>query len=164
MRTERTLSSSDGMYRVEIIERENHTFGFASFRWLDDERSWAPEGRYSECVVSTAEDAVVEARSRVAWLRRLDSLPLGARVRISDKYHWAQGATGTVAAPPAHVRELAPDWIDHRRPLSSPKGHRVFYWIVFDEPHDDGSGDGPYSEAEIDADYLAQTRDPVSDV
>ena len=164
MRTERTLSSPDGMHRVEIVQRDNQTFGFVSSRWLDDERSWVPEGRYSECVVGTAEEAVVEARSRVAWLQRLDSIALGARVRISDECHWAQGASGTVGTPPDHVRELASDWVHHRRSSSSTKGQRVFYWVIFDEPHDDGSGDGPYAEAEIDANYLVQTRDPASDV
>ena len=164
MRIDRTLNSPDGMYRVEIVQRENQTFGFASWKWLDSERSWVPEGRYSECIVGTAEEAVVEARSRVAWLQRLNALMPGARVRISDKHHWAQGASGTVAEPPDYVRELTSDWVEYRRLSFSAQGPRVFYWVVFDEPHDDGSGDGPYSEAEIDADYLMQAADPASDV
>jgi hypothetical protein len=33
-------------------------------------------------------------------------------------------------------------------------GTLTFYWVSLDEPHDDGSGDGPYIEAEIDAAFL----------
>jgi hypothetical protein len=34
------------------------------------------------------------------------------------------------------------------------RGTLTFYWVRFDEAHDDGSGDGPYIEAEIDASFL----------
>jgi hypothetical protein len=74
-------------------------------------------------------------------------------VRISTNHHWAQGCTATIAAPPDGVRALVA-WTGCHRRVVTPKGIYVFYWVAFDTAQDDGSGDGPYREAEIDADYL----------
>ena len=65
---ERVINSRDGRRRVNIVRRPNGTFGFVSFQWLEPEGIWAPEGRYSECIVETADEAEAEARSRIAWL------------------------------------------------------------------------------------------------
>jgi hypothetical protein len=38
--------------------------------------------------------------------------------------------------------------------MNTPKGQKVFYFVEFDEPQDDGSGDGPYRASEIEAGNL----------
>ena len=70
-RVERELMAADGRHKVEIFRRENGTYGFAALRWSDEplERCWVPFGRYSECFALDADSAVVEAKSRVEWLR-----------------------------------------------------------------------------------------------
>jgi hypothetical protein len=78
----------------------------------------------------------------------------GDRIRIAETYHWAQGALGTIQPPPAAVRNFAPGWTGIRREMIIPSGKRYCYWVVFDEPHDDGSGDGPYHEAEVPVEHL----------
>jgi hypothetical protein len=81
----------------------------------------------------------------------------GDRVRVGTSYHWAEGAMGTVAAPPEVVQRLVEDrdpWDGWTRRV---KGrHRIitFYWIWFDEPQDDADGDGPYKGGEVDEDAL----------
>ena len=82
---------------------------------------------------------------------------VGDRVRVSESYSWAKGAVGRVAEPPAAVQEIAGDeepWHHWWRIVQTRQGPKVFYWVEFDEPHDDGSGDGPYSGAEIEAEML----------
>jgi hypothetical protein len=76
---------------------------------------------------------------------------VGDRVRISEAYHWAQGATGTI------VKHLWPDLPSGQsfREVSSLEGLLRFYWVEFDEPHEDGERDGcRYSSGEIDERYL----------
>lgn len=73
----------------------------------------------------------------------------GDRVRVAERGFWADGASGTIAAPPAPVAELAGDWRRHVRMVGTTTGVRPFYWVVLDEPRRDGDGDGPYREAEI---------------
>ncbi len=82
---------------------------------------------------------------------------IGDRVRISRRYHWAKGATGTVQAPPEFVQELAADrdpWEGHTRIVQGRVRLIKFYWIEFDEPQIDGDGDGPYPAGEIDAEAI----------
>jgi hypothetical protein len=72
-------------------------------------------------------------------------------------YHWAKGAKGTVAEPIEPVAALAnadQTWEGCRRTVKGAKGPIEFYWVVFDEPQVDAEGDGPYSSAEIQAEYL----------
>jgi hypothetical protein len=80
---------------------------------------------------------------------------VGSRVRVSTEYHWAKGVLGTVKLPPREVQMLARDWEGCSRTVKMVKGPQVFYWVAFDAPQDDGSGDGPYAEAEIDSSYLS---------
>jgi hypothetical protein len=76
----------------------------------------------------------------------------GARVVLVGHWEFEDGIVGTVANPPDMMVELAGkgEWSGCRRVFTSTKGSVVSYYVVFDEPHDDGSGDGPYSGAEID--------------
>ena len=83
---------------------------------------------------------------------------VGDRVRVSEKYHWAKGAFGTIAAPTAFFESLPAmkkeSWHGCWRSVQGREIVFTFYWVVFDKAHDDGSGDGSYSQAEIDADYV----------
>jgi hypothetical protein len=45
-------------------------------------------------------------------------------------------------------------WRGLHREVPSLRGTLIFYWVRFDQPHRDADGDGPYSEAEIESDYL----------
>ena len=82
-------------------------------------------------------------------------LVVGSRVRISTEYHWAKGATATVASSPFVVQNLTGESAGSSRVVESLHGPLLFYWVVFDVPQDDGSGDGPYAQAEIDSRYLS---------
>lgn len=77
----------------------------------------------------------------------------GDRVRISESYHWAKNALGTVKKPKSN------EWLEGyekacSREVKSLRGMITFYWIEFDEPQTDADGNGPYSEAEIDSEFL----------
>jgi hypothetical protein len=96
----------------------------------------------------------------------------GERVRVADTYHWAQGATGTIAPRPfadvesfelLHQHGLSEDALAElvrRSALTQPrvveslKGPLLFYLVDFDQPQYDSDGDGPYASAEIDASAL----------
>jgi hypothetical protein len=80
----------------------------------------------------------------------------GDRVRILGHFGWPDGITGTVRMPDPFVIELCgPDeWDGCRRTMKSEKGWHVSYYVEFDEPHDDGSGHGPYVSSEVLAEYV----------
>jgi len=81
----------------------------------------------------------------------------GDRVRISIKYHWAQGAYGIIAEPPEFARQLVQDdnpWDGWHRFVHGGKRPIEFYWVDFDESQIDADGDGPYSGGEIEADMI----------
>lgn len=83
--------------------------------------------------------------------------PVGTRVTIHGHSEWPEGTAGTIAAWPGAVRELIEeprdgDFDDGSATLER-RGQRN-YWVRFDVPTDDGSGDGPYGGAEVDARYL----------
>ncbi len=81
---------------------------------------------------------------------------VGDRVRISPQYHWAKGAKGTILPPSEFAQDLVADcypWEGHRRVVKGRTRLITFYWVEFNEPQI-GSGHGPYSAGEIDADAL----------
>lgn len=61
------------------------------------------------------------------------------------------GITGTIRMPPPFLYEARKPgaWDGCRLTLKSQRGWHVFYFVEFDEPHDDGSGDGPYRGCEL---------------
>jgi hypothetical protein len=74
----------------------------------------------------------------------------GDRVRISDEFFWAKGATGRIAIPPSAVTALSGPWKDgltHQE--KSALGTNTVYWVWFDEPQRDADGDGPYLGGQI---------------
>jgi hypothetical protein len=81
---------------------------------------------------------------------------VGDRVRISHDHHWAQGAFATISLPPSPVAELSnkEPWHGCWRHVKGVQGVLTFYWVWFDEEHDDGSGDEPYAAAEIEVSFL----------
>jgi hypothetical protein len=95
-------------------------------------------------------------------MRPEDDLRLGDRVVLSGHWEFPDGTTGVVAEPTAFQVQLAKsgEWVGHRRTTSGRNGPVTFYYVVFDQPTDDGSGDGPYGGAEIDAASLR--RAPVA--
>jgi hypothetical protein len=81
-----------------------------------------------------------------------DEFSAGDRVEITEDYHWAQGALGTIIQHP--MGDLTDSGRALFRTVSAVKGQLRFYWVKFDATHIDADGDGPYSDAEIDGDHL----------
>jgi hypothetical protein len=68
-----SLENSAGNYCVDIFVRTDGTFGFEEYRRdPEDVSGWFPLHRFSHQVFATAEDALAQAKSRVAWMA-LDS-------------------------------------------------------------------------------------------
>jgi len=87
------------------------------------------------------------------------SFSIGSRVQISVDYHWAKGAYGTISALPDFCVESVEGqglMGDCWRLVNTTSGQQKFYWIVFDKPHYDSDGDGPYRETEIPEDMLIE--------
>jgi len=87
-------------------------------------------------------------------------LKVGDRVVLRGSLEFPDGTTGTVSIPPEAGAVIAEPWKweGHRRIVEDRKGPILFYWVEFDEPADDGSGDGPYFAAEINADALVREQ------
>jgi hypothetical protein len=84
----------------------------------------------------------------------------GDRVELQGHPEFADGIVGTLTIPPDAIYQLCPphEWDGCRRTFRCTTGRFVSYFVRFDEPHDDGSGDGPYGGAEIEAEYLHLIR------
>jgi len=64
-----SLENSAGDHCVDIFVRDDGTFGFEEYRRdPEDVSGWFSLHRYSLQVFATAEDALAQAKSRVAWL------------------------------------------------------------------------------------------------
>jgi hypothetical protein len=67
------------------------------------------------------------------------------RIRVSDDFFWAKGATGTISEPPSQVVALSGPWDGNlTQQEKSSLGVNTVYWVWFDEPQLDADGDGPY--------------------
>ena len=87
-------------------------------------------------------------------------LQLGDRVRINGDWEWPDGATGIVEKPdPVMVELCSNEWQGIRRVSKARTQTIITYFIKFDEPQDDGSGDGPYAGGEIDEANLELIND-----
>jgi hypothetical protein len=89
----------------------------------------------------------------------------GDRVVLEGNWEFEDGIVGTVTRPPRGLLALTgPDeWEGNRRTFPGKNGPIHSYFVVFDEPHDDGSGDGPYGGSEIDEDSLRPLLSLVTD-
>ncbi len=86
-------------------------------------------------------------------MKEQNKFKIGDRVKISNDYHWAKNATGQISKCQFLLEDE--EWIENcYRDVESLKGKIRFYWIKFDSPHFDVDGDGPYSEAEIELEYI----------
>lgn len=64
-----SLENSAGDHCVDIFVRLDGTFGFEEYRRdPEDERGWFSLHGYAHQVFSTAEGALAQAKSRVAWI------------------------------------------------------------------------------------------------
>jgi hypothetical protein len=65
----RIFVKSDGARKVEIFRRADGTFGFEELKFGEEERIWFPVGRYTTAIIDSLDNAIMEARGRVSWLR-----------------------------------------------------------------------------------------------
>ena len=74
----------------------------------------------------------------------------GQRVRVSNDFFWANGALGTISAPPSEVITISGPWEGGlTRQEVSALGQNTVYWVWFDEPQYDADADGPYRGGQI---------------
>jgi hypothetical protein len=77
-------------------------------------------------------------------------LSAGDRVRVSDSFFWARGATGRISEPPDAVTALSGPWdAGLTTQEMSALGANTVYWVWFDEPQVDADGDGTYRGGQI---------------
>jgi hypothetical protein len=75
---------------------------------------------------------------------------VGDKVRVSDTFFWAKGATGTISAPPSEVLAISGPWEGGLTQQEvSALGTNTVHWIWFDRPQIDADGDGPYKGGQI---------------
>jgi len=75
---------------------------------------------------------------------------VGDKVRISEGFFWAKGATGTISTPPTEITALSGPWNENMtRRETSALGVNTVYWVWFNEPQYDADGDGPYRAGSI---------------
>ena len=64
-----SLENSAGDHCVDIFVRANGTFGFEEYRRdPEDGRGWFSLHRYSHQVFASADDALAQAKAKVAWI------------------------------------------------------------------------------------------------
>ena len=87
--------------------------------------------------------------------------PLGTRVRIVGHWGFPDGTAGEIAPIPEFVRTMRenPDDSFLFYEERTKRGPRICQWVNFDQPTDDGSGDGPYSGAGIWVELLRTLED-----
>jgi hypothetical protein len=77
----KTITSADGLRRIEIFERPDGSFGFEGY-WFSREareRCWIPYGFFaSRC--DSAFTAEAEALERVSWTKLLDGMTVNERL------------------------------------------------------------------------------------
>jgi hypothetical protein len=64
----KTFTNIDGSRKAKIFERPDGTFGFEELAFGRDEDAWFTVGKYSIAIVDSLDDAIAEAKGRIAWL------------------------------------------------------------------------------------------------
>ncbi len=95
-----------------------------------------------------------------------DIFPFGSRVRTQGHWEWPDGTEGVVVPWPHAVQELVGSSADPSIPSDLARATRTqdgelnyTQWVAFDEPTDDGSGDGPYVGGEVEVACLVAVDD-----
>ena len=66
----RSINTDDATLCVDLFVRPDGTFGFEEYRRdVEDGRGWFAFGFHASGTYETADDALREALSRIAWLR-----------------------------------------------------------------------------------------------
>ncbi len=78
----------------------------------------------------------------------------GTHVRVLPNPAWPNGAVGTVRPFPDYVAALCGGADGCSRVVQGARRPLTMVWVVFDQAVRDGDGDGPYSEGEIQSEYL----------
>ncbi len=87
--------------------------------------------------------------------KQTKTFSLNQKVKVSLNHFWAKGQFGIISKVPREVKELSSGWEDdYSKKVKTTAGDKLFYWVVFDSPQVDASGDGPYKEAEIELQFL----------
>lgn len=78
------------------------------------------------------------------------------RVRLAGHWEFPDGTIGTISEPDPFIVELSGpgEWQGHRRIHAGRDRMLTTYFVRFDTPTDDGSGDGPYSAGEIEEESM----------
>jgi len=64
-----SLENSSGDHCVDIFVRVDGTFGFEEYRRdVEDASGWFSLHRYSHQVFASADDALAQAKAKVAWM------------------------------------------------------------------------------------------------
>ena len=64
----KSIKHVNGDHKVEILRRDNGSFGFEVLKWAELEQTWIAHGSYSACTTESAADAEREAHGRIDWL------------------------------------------------------------------------------------------------
>jgi hypothetical protein len=82
---------------------------------------------------------------------------IGDKVVVTGDHEFPDGTKGEIRQPPRGVISLVPngEWNGPERTFITATGKHISYWIQFKIPTDDGSGDGPYTGAEISLENIA---------
>ena len=80
-----TITSADGLRKIEVFERPDGSFGFEGYRFSREptERCWIPYGFFASRFDNpvTAEN---EALERVSWSKLLDGMTVNERLHELD--------------------------------------------------------------------------------
>lgn len=81
---------------------------------------------------------------------KMAKLSANDRVRISEEFFWAKGATGTITEPPSEVVGLSGPWDNNltRQERTALGVHGLLGLVRCAQMHADG--DGPYRGGSID--------------
>jgi hypothetical protein len=67
---ERTLLSSDGVWKAELFRRPDGTFSWRALHWSIEHNCWIGVGQFSGGVTSSLAGAELEVRARVPQMGR----------------------------------------------------------------------------------------------